>query len=313
MQPQCVVGRGPLADATVTWYGGESRRVAWTSAEGGWYRSGHGLVPVRWVHVRDVQGTHRDEYFFATDPAKNGPEIISLFTARWPIETTFQEMRAHLGFETTRQRVAKSVLRMGPWLLGLFSLVCLIFAEHARHHRVRVRSAAWYAKTEPTFSDALATVRRLLWVETVFERPAHRKAFAKLPHHAVVCDRLRATCAKTRRWDAGSRDGRLGSGAGRMNRCRPAFRRVQIECADGGTGARAAWRKAISLLSGDPQATTAVPSPPKSRMRKRTRRGPALDLPSASRRPGSCLAVTPPFGSKGSQRNNLCYFLGRMA
>jgi hypothetical protein len=37
--------------------------------------------------------------------------IIGLFTARWQIETTFQEMRAHLGFETPRQRVAKSVLR----------------------------------------------------------------------------------------------------------------------------------------------------------------------------------------------------------
>lgn len=181
-QPQRVVARGPLTGAGVTWYGGEHRRVQWTSAPGGWYRSGHGLVPVRWVYGRDVQGTHRDEYFFTTDPAMSGPEIISLFTARWPIETTFQEMRAHLGFETTRQRTAKAVLRTGPWLLGLFSLVCLIFAEHARHHRVRVRAAAWYAKTEPTFSDALATVRRLLWTETVFERPAHRRAFAKLPH-----------------------------------------------------------------------------------------------------------------------------------
>jgi len=37
--------------------------------------------------------------------------IVSLFTRRWSIEVTFEEVRAHLGFETTRQRVAKSVLR----------------------------------------------------------------------------------------------------------------------------------------------------------------------------------------------------------
>ena len=179
--PQVVVAKGPLTGATVTWYGGETRRVKWASGEGGWYRSGHGLVPIRWVYSKDVQGTHRDEYFFTTDPTLHGPEIISLFTARWAIETTFQELRAHLGFETPRQRTATSVLRTGPCLLGLFSVVCLIFAEHARHHRLRVRGTAWYTKTEPTFSDALATVRRLFWLETILKHPAHHAAFTKLP------------------------------------------------------------------------------------------------------------------------------------
>ena len=42
------------------------------------------------------------------------PSIVSWFTARWPIETTFQEVREHLGFETPRQHVARSVLRTGP-------------------------------------------------------------------------------------------------------------------------------------------------------------------------------------------------------
>ena len=90
-------------------------------------------------------------------------------------------MRAHLGFETTRQRVAKSVLRTGPCLLGLFSLVCLIFAKHCRHHRIRLASATWYVKTDPTFSDAIATVRRLLWSKTIFERSSHCNDLAKLP------------------------------------------------------------------------------------------------------------------------------------
>jgi len=27
-------------------------------------------VPIRWVFVRDVQGTHRDEYFYTTDPSR---------------------------------------------------------------------------------------------------------------------------------------------------------------------------------------------------------------------------------------------------
>ena len=113
-------------------------------------------------------------------------QIISYFTARWPIETTFQEVRAHLGFETTRQRVAKSVLRTAPCLLGLFSVICLIFADHARRHGVRPAATAWYAKKEVTFSDAIATVRRLFWSQTVFEKPSDHDAFAKLPRRLRV-------------------------------------------------------------------------------------------------------------------------------
>ena len=36
---------------------------------GCWYRGGRPLVPVRWVFVHDRTGTHREEYFFTTDPA----------------------------------------------------------------------------------------------------------------------------------------------------------------------------------------------------------------------------------------------------
>ncbi len=167
--PQNVVRRSPRTKATVGWYGGGQRRVEYVSGVGHWYKGGKGLVPIRWVFVHDLDGTHRDEYFYTTDTTLSPEEVITFFTARWPIETTFQEMRTHLGFETPRQRVAKSVLRTGPCLLGLFSVICLIFAAHARRHRIRLRAMAWYTKTEPTFSDAIATVRRLFWSATIFE------------------------------------------------------------------------------------------------------------------------------------------------
>jgi hypothetical protein len=179
--PQQVVARRQLTPATVSWYGGQDRRVQLTSDIGHWYKTGAGVVPIRWVFVRDVQGTHRDEYFYTTDTSLRGEQIASWFTASWPIETTFQEVRAHLGFETPRQYVAKSVLRTAPCLLGLFSVVCLIFAEHTRLHRIQVRQTQWYKKAEPTFSDAIATVRRLFWQTTVFEKASYHKGFEKLP------------------------------------------------------------------------------------------------------------------------------------
>jgi len=178
--PQQVVARGKLTAATVSWYGGGHRRVELASGTGHWYKGGAGLVPIRWVFVHDIQGAHRNEYFYTTDTSLRPTQIAGWFTARWPIETTFQEVRAHLGFETPRQYVAKSVLRTAPCLLGLFSLVCLIFAEDARRHRIRLRRTQWYAKSEPTFSDAMATVRRLFWQKTVFEKASYHKGFEKL-------------------------------------------------------------------------------------------------------------------------------------
>jgi hypothetical protein len=180
-QPQQVVARRKLTPATVRWYGGSDRKVKLTGDVGQWYKAGQGLVPVRWVFVHDVQGTHRDEYFYTTDTHLSLTQIVSWFTARWPIETTFQEVRAHLGFETPRQHVAPSVLRTAPCLLGLFSVICLIFAEHTRRHPIQVRSTPWYLKTEPTFSDAIATVRRLFWEETIFKKASYHKSFNKLP------------------------------------------------------------------------------------------------------------------------------------
>jgi hypothetical protein len=179
--PEKVVARRPLTPATVSWYGGMTRRIKLTGGKGQWYKAGQGLVPVRWVFVRDVQGTHRDEYFYTTDPTLPLQQIVSWFTARWSIETTFQEMREHLGFETPRQYVAKSVLRTAPCLLGLFSVICLIFAAHSRRHRIEVRSTEWYAKSEPTFSDVMTIVRRLFWEDTIFAKASYHKGFKKLP------------------------------------------------------------------------------------------------------------------------------------
>lgn len=179
--PETVVAAGRLRKVTVDWYGATRRDVKIKSDQGHWYKSGGGLVPIRWVFVRDDTGTRRDEYYYTTDPSLTPERIVSLFTMRWPIETTFQEIREHLGFETTRQRVANSVLRAGPCLLGLFTVVSLIYAEQTRRGVHRLCDRPGYHKTEPTFSDAIAEVRRLFWTETIFRQPYFHKTFNKWP------------------------------------------------------------------------------------------------------------------------------------
>jgi hypothetical protein len=174
--PQETVKMSKAKSFTVHWYGGQARRVELIWGDGYWYRSGKGLIAVRWVFVHDLQGTHRDEYFFSTDPAIPPEQIVSLYTGRWSIEVTFQEARAHLGFATPRNWSKKSVLRTAPCLLGLYSVISLIFHRHLRGRKPQPMSLAWYSKKEVTFSDALTCVRRLCWQE-VFESP---------PKHGVV-------------------------------------------------------------------------------------------------------------------------------
>ena len=110
------------------WYGGGTRRVALAGGVGHWYKSGRGLVPLRWVFVRDRDGTHRDEYFFTTDPALSPEAIVGHYAWRWNIETTFQECRWALGLETTRGWCRTTVLRAAPCLFGLYTVVALLFA-----------------------------------------------------------------------------------------------------------------------------------------------------------------------------------------
>jgi hypothetical protein len=61
-----------------------------------------------------------------------------------------------------------AIRRTTPALLGLFSLVTLFAHQRMMQSMGAVRRAAWYLKTYPTFSDALALVRKELWAHATF-------------------------------------------------------------------------------------------------------------------------------------------------
>ena len=170
-----------LKKVTVPWYGGGKRRVALATACGHWYRAGQGLVPLRWVFVRDLSGQRREEFFFTTATSFSAKRIIYLYTLRWSIETTFQELRAHLGLETTRGWCRQTVLRMAPCLFALFTIVSLIYHQLHQRGQARLYHRPGYHKSQPTFADAIATVRRACWQEILFSQPRNRQAVKKLP------------------------------------------------------------------------------------------------------------------------------------
>jgi hypothetical protein len=179
-RPQEVVAQAKRTRLNVAWYGGGRRDVAVVSGTGHWYKAGQGLVPVRWVYVQDLTGTHRDEYFYSTDVTMTPQEIIEEYTGRWNIETTFEDARAYLGLESTRGWCARTVGRAEPCLLGLYSVVALLYwlLPAAAQEEGEVE---WEGKQTVTFSDAITAVRRWLWTHWVFPRAGHADTFAKLP------------------------------------------------------------------------------------------------------------------------------------
>jgi hypothetical protein len=121
-----------------------------------------------WVLIRDPEGGFKTQALLCTDLQSDPEKILSWFVMRWQLEVTFQEVRRHLGFETQRQWSEMAIRRTTPALMGLFSLVTSFAHSQMEQAAGTFRRAAWYHKRDPTFSDALALVRKELWADATF-------------------------------------------------------------------------------------------------------------------------------------------------
>jgi hypothetical protein len=163
------------------WYGDEGRVLEIVAGTAVWYHAGLPPASIRWVLVRDPAGRREPQAFLSTNLDDKPEAILGRFVWRWRIETTFQGgaakriHRRHLGVETQRQWSDLAIRRTTPVLLGLFSLLTLWAGDLMGDGATapHPRTAAWYAKPLPTFSDAIAAVRRALWcpVELSMSRP----------------------------------------------------------------------------------------------------------------------------------------------
>jgi hypothetical protein len=163
------------------WYGEKRRQVEIVSRTAVWYHSGMPPVAIRWVLIRDPKGEFRPQALLCTDLNVDPVQIVKWFVIRWQLEVTFQEVRAHMGVETQRQWSDWAIKRTTPALLGLFSLVTLLAHNSTCQGRLPIRQAAWYTKTVPTFSDALAIVRHQLWQAMSFHMSVPEAEMQKVP------------------------------------------------------------------------------------------------------------------------------------
>ena len=148
----------PWQPLRLRWYDGCVRWLQVSSGTALWYRSGQAPLPLRWVLVRHADAQYPPRSYFSTCPDDRAEDIVASFIKRWSIETTFEESRAHLGFETQRQWSDMAVERITPCLLGLYSIVALLAYDLYLDGRLAVRQSAWYAKQQATFSGASTSV-----------------------------------------------------------------------------------------------------------------------------------------------------------
>lgn len=163
------------------WYGGGAYELELTSGCALWYHSGMPTVALRWVLVRDPAANQKPQAFLCTDLQASPEQILGWFVRRWSMEVTFEEARAHLGVETQRQWSDQAIARTTPCLLGAFSLITLMAHRLHEQERLTVAQSAWYEKPLPTFSDALASVRIVLWKHTSFSMSYPQTDMLKIP------------------------------------------------------------------------------------------------------------------------------------
>lgn len=163
------------------WHGGGEREVEVSTETAVWYHSELPPVDIRRVLIRDPEGKFEPQALLSTELTHRSEEILAWFVRRWTMEVTFEEARAHLGVETQRQWNDKAIARTTPTLFALFSVVTLVANEWRKRQSAVVRTAAWYAKEQPTFSDAIALVRRCLWSQGHFSMSAEETEVIKIP------------------------------------------------------------------------------------------------------------------------------------
>jgi hypothetical protein len=161
---------------------------------------------VRMIVTRDPSGRIEDRAYFSTNAEMKVEEIARSFSLRWTQEEMHRNIKQNLGLEDPqngwwrrpkgkrrdkkipgpkphKERGEKAVTRTVPFILTIYALVVVWYFGNgsAQEDVMRVRKRApWYRdKTEPSFVDMLAALRRHLWAERNFSAPSHGRDSAK--------------------------------------------------------------------------------------------------------------------------------------
>src|SRR5215212_8778031 len=138
-----------IAEVACLWYGAFGKRTG------------------RFIAVAEGAGEEgRQLLLFTTDLAAPAEQIITRYAARWSIEVAIETAKGPMGVGQARNRVELAVQRTVPFGMLTMSLVYCWYARYGHHPddvTDRRAAAPWYTtKTEPSFADMLAKLRRTI-------------------------------------------------------------------------------------------------------------------------------------------------------
>lgn len=130
------------------------------------------------VIVRDPTGKQHDDFFFTTDLDDTPEAVASRYAGRWSIEDTFRNVKQFLGGEDPQTWKHQGPERAAALSFWIYSAVWHWYLT-TQGAKVSWPSLPWYqSKKTPSFADALASLRRILW-GAIFSTSAPRSVFPK--------------------------------------------------------------------------------------------------------------------------------------
>jgi len=132
-----------------------------------WYRMWPDAM-VMAVIVRDPAGVQPDDYLFTTDLSVTPSWVAECYAGRWSIEDTFRSTKQFLHGEDPQCWKGQGPERAAGLSFWIYSTVWLWYIT-TQGTKTTWPSLPWYpAKCTPSFIDALAALRRVLWHHRIF-------------------------------------------------------------------------------------------------------------------------------------------------
>jgi hypothetical protein len=130
-----------------------------------WYKVSR--KPILVVISRDPDGKEKDDFFFTTDLSMTAAEVLECYNDRWAIEDTFKNTKQLLGGQQPQTFKGMGPERAAGLSLWLYSVVWLWYLKQKSVRRYFIVQPWYSRKTNPSFADAIACLRRELWKERI--------------------------------------------------------------------------------------------------------------------------------------------------
>lgn len=136
--------------------------------------------PVKLVIIRDPDRIEPDDFFFTTDTALAPEVVIAQYSGRWSIEETFRNTKQFMGGQDPQTWKINGPERAAAFSFIVYSLTWTWFIQAKKYKKTCWLSLPWYrSKVTPSFQDALAALRSVLWCPRLLDNSEKTPLFTK--------------------------------------------------------------------------------------------------------------------------------------